>query len=124
MAPLFQNQTCDPFTLQEQPCELGNHAVYSINVNSASDVIAGVNFARDKNIRLVIKNTGHEYVSTFPKLHFKLSLAHSYLGKSSGKGSLSLWTTNLKSISFSNYTSSYYEGPAIKMGAGVQGYEA
>jgi Berberine and berberine like/FAD binding domain len=30
----------------------------------------------------------------------------------------------LKSISFSNYSSSYYEGPAVKIGAGVQGYEA
>jgi hypothetical protein len=63
MAPFFQNQTCDPFTPQEQPCDLGNHAAYSIRVNSASDVIAGVRFARDNNIRLVIKNTGHEYDS-------------------------------------------------------------
>ncbi|KAE9373591.1 FAD-binding domain-containing protein [Stipitochalara longipes BDJ] len=111
MAPLFQNQTCDPFTAQAKQCTAGNYAVYSINVSSASDVIAGIKFAREKNIRLVIKNTGHEYI-------------HGYLGKSSGKGSLSLWTHNLKSISFSNYSSSYYEGAAIKIGAGVHGYEA
>jgi FAD binding domain len=35
-----------------------------------------------------------------------------------------LWTHNLKSISFSNYSSPAYKGPAIKIGAGVQGYEA
>ncbi len=35
-----------------------------------------------------------------------------------------MWTHNLKSISFTNYSSSYYEGPAVKIGAGVQGYEA
>jgi len=35
-----------------------------------------------------------------------------------------LWTHNLKSLSFLNYSSSYYAGPAIKMGAGVQGFEA
>jgi hypothetical protein len=31
---------------------------------------------------------------------------------------------NLKYISFSNYTSGTYTGPAVKMGAGVQGFEA
>ena len=39
----------------------GNIAEYSINVTSAGDVAAGVKFAQEKNIRLVIKNTGHEY---------------------------------------------------------------
>lgn len=48
----------------------------------------------------------------------------SYLGKSTGKGALSLWTHNLKSISFQNYTSQAYTGPAIKIGAGVQAFEA
>ena len=54
----------------------------------------------------------------------KVLIVPSYLGKSTGKGSLSLWTHNLKSISFLNYSSPHYTGPAIKMGAGVQGYEA
>lgn len=40
----------------------GNIAEYSINVTNADDVAAGVKFAQEKNIRLVIKNTGHEYV--------------------------------------------------------------
>ena len=31
---------------------------------------------------------------------------------------------NLKSISFQNYTSNAYNGTAIKMGAGVQSFEA
>jgi hypothetical protein len=31
---------------------------------------------------------------------------------------------NLKSISFENYTSTAYSGPAAKMGAGVQAFEA
>lgn len=50
--------------------------------------------------------------------------AHSYLGKSSGEGSLGFWMHNLKSISFSNHTSTKYNGAAIKMGAGVQAFEA
>lgn len=62
MSPIFLNQSCDPFTHKEQPCLLGNYVDYSINVTGASDVIAGLKFAQEKNIRLVIKNTGHEYV--------------------------------------------------------------
>ena len=60
MSPIFLNQSCDAFTPESQPCLIGNYVDYSINVNSAADVAAGVKFAQDKNIRLVIKNTGHE----------------------------------------------------------------
>ena len=56
----YQNASCDPFTPSSKPCELGNRAVYSIDVTGADDVAAGMNFAREKNIRLTIKNTGHE----------------------------------------------------------------
>lgn len=56
----FQNQSCDPFTPASQPCELGNYASYSINVTGVDDVLAGIQFAKENNIRLVIKNTGHE----------------------------------------------------------------
>ena len=48
----------------------------------------------------------------------------SYLGKSTGKGALSIWTHNLKTIDFLDYNSSTYSGKAIKMGAGVQAFEA
>lgn len=48
----------------------------------------------------------------------------SYLGKSTGKGALGLWTHNLKSLDQLHYNSSGYTGPAIKMGAGVQAFEA
>ncbi|PVH98263.1 putative isoamyl alcohol oxidase [Periconia macrospinosa] len=107
MAPYFQNESCIPFTARNSSCVQGNYVEYAINVTGAADVQAGLKFAQEKNIRLVIKNTGHDY-----------------LGKSTGKGALSLWMHNLKSISFSNYTSDTYSGPAVKMGAGVQAYEA
>jgi hypothetical protein len=61
MNPYVQNYSCVPFTPSSQTCELGNYASYSINVTGADDVIAGIKFARENNIRLVIKNTGHEY---------------------------------------------------------------
>ncbi|KAI9664636.1 MAG: hypothetical protein M1821_006082 [Bathelium mastoideum] len=85
---------------------LGNIASYAVNVNSADDAAAGLQFAQAKNIRLTVKNTGHDY-----------------LGRSTGEGSLALWIHNLKNISFSNYSSPQYTGPAVRLGAGVQAYE-
>ncbi|CUS10782.1 unnamed protein product [Tuber aestivum] len=44
---------------------------------------------------------------------------------SSGPGSLSLWTHHLKDIEYiTEYKSEAYHGPALKVGAGVQGIEA
>ncbi|KAI3391504.1 hypothetical protein diail_7202 [Diaporthe ilicicola] len=103
-APYFQNQSCDPYTPVDTPCDLGNYPTYFINVSSADDVVAGIGFATENNIRLIVKNTGHDF-----------------FGKSSGKGALSLWTSNLKEKSFiTNYNGSKsYSGPAIKLGAGI-----
>ncbi|RYP78465.1 hypothetical protein DL769_003188 [Monosporascus sp. CRB-8-3] len=39
------------------------------------------------------------------------------------RGGLALWTHNLKHISFLNYSSPHYTGPAVKLGAGVQAVE-
>ncbi len=79
---------------------------YAINVSNTADVVAGVELAKAKNIRLVIKNTGHDL-----------------LGRSTGRGALGIWTHYLKAISFSNYSSDDYTGPAAKIGAGVQSWE-
>jgi hypothetical protein len=55
----------------------------------------------------VVKNTGHDYN-----------------GRSTGKDALSIWTHNLKDIKYvAKYKSAYYSGPAMKIGAGVQGFE-
>ena len=46
---------------------------------------------------------------------------YSYLGRSVGYGSLSLWTHNLKEMEIiQHYSSKAYSGPADKFGAGVQ----
>ncbi|KAL4976032.1 hypothetical protein BDW66DRAFT_151378 [Aspergillus desertorum] len=109
MSPYWQNNSCSPFTSRDTPCSLGNIAPYAINVSSAQDVVAGLAFAQQNNIRLSIKNTGHDF-----------------LGRSAGAGSLALWMHNLKGIQVLNYTGSgsAYSGPAIKMDAGIQGFEA
>lgn len=103
MSPLFLNDSCNPFDAPSGTCILGDMASYAINVTSAASAAAGINFAREKNIRLSIKNTGHDY-----------------LGRSAGEGSLGLWMHNLNDISFLDYSSINYTGPAVKLGAGVQ----
>jgi hypothetical protein len=88
-------------------CTLGGYPSYSINVKNVAQIQLGINFARNLDLRLVIKNTGHDYI-----------------GKSSGAGALNLWTHNLKDIRFiNNYKNPEYSGPAFKAGAGVQGFE-
>ncbi|GME49567.1 hypothetical protein MMC11_000305 [Neofusicoccum parvum] len=107
MLPLFHGTGCIPFTPKNQTCVADAYAAYSINVTSADDVAAGLRFARENNIRLTIKNTGHDF-----------------LGRSTGAGALNLWMHNLKNITFKDYNSSSYTGPAITLGTGVQGLEA
>ncbi|KAL8717157.1 MAG: hypothetical protein Q9225_005576 [Loekoesia sp. 1 TL-2023] len=107
MSPIFLNQSCDPFTPQSRDCLIGNYVEYSVNVTGPDDVAVGIKFAQEKNIRLVIKNTGHDY-----------------LGKSTGKGALGLWTHNLKSLTLTDHEGPTYTGKAIRMGAGVQAFEA
>lgn len=58
MAPFFANQSCDPWTSASQPCELGNYVRYAVNVTGPDDIAATIKFANDKNIRLIIRNTG------------------------------------------------------------------
>jgi hypothetical protein len=60
MEPYFANQSCDPFTAQDKPCVLGNYVSYAVNVSSTDDAVATLEFAKSNNIRLVIRNTGHE----------------------------------------------------------------
>jgi hypothetical protein len=106
MAPFFANQSCDPFTSRSKPCTLGNYVTYAVEAESVADVVATVKFAKENNIRFVIRNTGHDYI-----------------GRSTGAGALSVWTHKLKNIEFKEWKDKYYKGTAVKLGAGVQGYD-
>lgn len=105
MSPLFQGRTCMPTTASSaSPCTLGGYPSYAINVSTVAQIQLAVNFARNSNIRFVVKNTGHDF-----------------LGKSTGAGALSVWMHHLKDIAFiSEYNSAGYKGSAVKIGAGVQ----
>ncbi|KAF2462749.1 FAD-binding domain-containing protein [Lindgomyces ingoldianus] len=107
MAPLFANQSCDPFQPREKPCTLGNYVAYSVNASNADHIIATLKFADKKNIRFVIRNTGHDY-----------------LGRSTGAGALAIWTHHLKDVKILDWRDNDFRGKALKVGAGVQGFEA
>ena len=60
MLPLFQDEQCNPFAPPTDQCTQGNLVAYSLDVSGASDAAAALDFAQKKNLRVVIKNTGHE----------------------------------------------------------------
>lgn len=118
----YANNSCTPFsTPPGSQCVLGTYPQYVVNAsleNRVADYRATLAFAAAKHIRLVIRNTGHDL-----------------MGKSTGAGALALWTHHLKNIEvLPHYSSSLssssplaepsYTGPAMKLGAGVQGFEA
>ncbi|KAF2644920.1 FAD-binding domain-containing protein [Massarina eburnea CBS 473.64] len=67
----------------EKGCGVGRYPVYAVNATEEVHVIAAVRFAAERGIRLNVKNTGH-----------------SFLGRSTAFGSLSVWTHHLKGIQY------------------------
>jgi hypothetical protein len=109
MFPLYTGMTCMPKlnATTADMCTQGGFADYSVKVSNVAQVQLSINMARSLNLRLVVRNTGHDYS-----------------GRSIGKGALSLWTHGLKELKFvKNYKDSYYQGAAFQVGAGVQGHE-
>lgn len=109
-AEFYQNSTCLPAAVwpYDQDCTLGSYPPYSVNVTNVAQIQLAVNLARNLDLRLVIKNTGHDFGA-----------------KSTGAGGLNIWTHHLKEIEFLGdaHTSGDYTGPALKVGAGTQAYE-
>lgn len=101
MAPFFANQSCDIF-YKDGSCNVGTYVKYAVAAADASDFQKTIQFTREHNIRLVIRNTGHDY-----------------FGKSTGAGALAIWTSNMKDSHVVDYASGHYKGKAIKVGAGV-----
>lgn len=109
-SPIYQGLTCMPPSVYDSKgCTAGGFPMYVINATTPKHVQAGVNFARNTGVRLVVKNTGHDFS-----------------GKSGGAESLSIWTRHFKEI---QYIPEYegetdgYSGAAFKCGTGVQAFE-
>ncbi|KAF9891408.1 hypothetical protein FE257_004264 [Aspergillus nanangensis] len=107
MAPFFTNGSCDPFHPISKPCTLDTLVRYSVDVHSPAHISRALAFATKHNLRVLVRNTGHDYN-----------------GKSTGAGALAIWTHHLKHIAIHDYADSHYTGKAITVGAGVQGIEA
>jgi FAD/FMN-containing dehydrogenase len=98
-APVPESASCADLLEQlRNPFYLGDHpagtqvsgwldawtpapSVYAIKARTTADVVAGVNFARLHNLRLVVKGTGH-----------------SYLGTSNAADSLLIWTRAMNRV--------------------------
>jgi FAD/FMN-containing dehydrogenase len=83
-------------------------SAYAVAAESSADVAAAVDFARDNNLRLVVKGGGH-----------------SYLGASNAPDSLLIWTRGMKAITLHDaFVPQGCEGrvapvPAVTVGAGA-----
>ncbi|KAF8343329.1 FAD-binding domain-containing protein [Amanita rubescens] len=116
---VFKNGTIDACyynTTLGYPCEQGNIPILGVEAQKVSDIQAAVRFAKKHNLKLIIKNTGHDF-----------------LGRSAGRGGFMLWTHKLKDITYDDHfvpdgvpsTESYkVTFAALTIGAGVQWSEA
>ncbi|KAK4222036.1 hypothetical protein QBC38DRAFT_490871 [Podospora fimiseda] len=105
-----QGLTCPRSRNPAGNCTQGGFPEYVVNATTPKHVQLAVNFARNKNIRLIIKNTGHDTS-----------------GRNIGAGSLSVFTHFLKGFEFlPNYKQpgGNYRGPAARVGSGLQVWEA
>lgn len=101
------NETCYIDLNRTIPCGQGDLPVYGVAVESADDISKTIQFACSNNLRLVIKNTGHDY-----------------LGRSTARGALSIWTHKMQNITFSDDFKldggNQFVGTAVTISAGVQ----
>ncbi|KAK0620677.1 hypothetical protein B0T14DRAFT_236015 [Immersiella caudata] len=106
MSPMYQGETCHPARASpNSTCTLGGFPSYVVNVTNIAQVQLAVNFARVAKLRLVVKNTGHDF-----------------LGKSLGAGALSIWTHHLNEVQFlPKISTPSWTGAAFRIGAGVEG---
>jgi hypothetical protein len=105
---MYTNNTCLPTSDPSSPCTQGFYGQYVIVATKKDHIKAGVDFARERTLRLIIRNTGHDF-----------------MGRSTGYGSLIINTHSFKDVKFiKKYTGSgEWTGTAAVVGAGVQGRE-
>ncbi|OTB01910.1 hypothetical protein M426DRAFT_47885, partial [Hypoxylon sp. CI-4A] len=102
-----EGDTCHRMPSAGESCTQGAFPVYVVNATAVRHVQAAVNFARNRNLRLVIKNTGHDLI-----------------GRSVGFGGLSIWTHYLKDFQYlPRYSVGEYRGKAAKVGSGIESWE-
>ncbi|KAK7951195.1 FAD-binding domain-containing protein [Apiospora aurea] len=110
LAQWTQGSTClatNETQAQGKNCTRGGFPEYVVNATTAKHVQIAVNFARNKGIRLVVKNTGHDFG-----------------GRSVGAGSLSIWLHHMKETQrLPSFSPGNYTGTAARFGTGVEAWE-
>ncbi|KAF1949719.1 FAD/FMN-containing isoamyl alcohol oxidase-like protein MreA, partial [Byssothecium circinans] len=95
--------SCVPTSQPNSTCSQGGYPVYVVNATTARHVQMAVNFARNMNIRLVIKNSGHDFN-----------------GRNLGGYSLSVWVHNLRGVQYHpDFELGDYNGRAVAIGGGT-----
>lgn len=112
----------NPFYLQAEPGRNESQgwygawdskaSVYAVEAANTNDIVKAVNFAREHNLRLVIKGAGHDY-----------------LGRSNAPDSLLIWTHNMRNVNYDNHfhpqnCPKSKEYSAVTVGAGTRWLEA
>ncbi|KAF4909658.1 FAD-linked oxidoreductase ZEB1 [Colletotrichum fructicola] len=107
----WSNDTCLPDAAYL--CRADGYSAFVVNATTPEHVKFGVDFAREKNVRLIVKSTGHDY-----------------LGRSFAPGSLSIWVHHMQDVQYhgagfqlagSDIT---IEGNALTVGGGTELYNA
>ncbi|VDC02802.1 unnamed protein product [Peniophora sp. CBMAI 1063] len=103
-----QNYTANPAELclynDTSSCSQGDVPLYAINATEPEHLQAGVTFASQHDLRVAVKSSGHDY-----------------LGRSTARNSLLLWTQYFQDV---NFTESFTvgdqdKGSAVTVGSGV-----
>lgn len=82
--PFWHNDSCLPFgSFLSSPWSYEGYPIYVVNATSKHDVKKGVDFARENNVRLVVKASGHDYVGRYHS--FKQMAWHGGLAIASSK---------------------------------------
>ncbi|EAU82165.2 FAD binding domain-containing protein [Coprinopsis cinerea okayama7 len=115
-AYIFSNGTIDACPLNGTPgmvCGQGSVPPIGVDARNPEDIQAAIEFANEHYLRIVVKNTGHDY-----------------LGRSAARGAFLIWTHHMKEIEYhdafvpSGSPNSTEQYQAITLGAGVQWAEA
>jgi len=61
--PNWEDDECLPDP--RAPCNLDQFPRFVVNASKAEYVQAGVNFARQNNVRLIVKGTGHDFLGRY-----------------------------------------------------------
>lgn len=100
--PLPPAQGSNPYT-----CNITGYPAYVVNATTVKHVQLAINFARNNNIRVTIKNTGHDFV-----------------GRNTGGGAIQVWTHYLKGFEYlPSFQVGEYSGKAARVGSALQQYE-